>query len=196
MAEAVAPTNAPSGVSATTGDGTMTLTWNSLTEASGGYDFRYSNNAADFFAGDGPTWHDVPGDNNATNTSVTLPFDEMREQKHKLTVGETYYFQVGGKDSDGNAGPAWASISGTQRAAPPAVKNLSATSGNAQVTLTWTDQADYAIVNYEYRQSSDDGSSWTAWDGLTHSVNDVTATGTVSGLSNGTTYSFQVRGTN
>ena len=42
---AVAPTGAPAGVSATSGDGTMTLSWETLNGASGGYEYRYG---ADF----------------------------------------------------------------------------------------------------------------------------------------------------
>ena len=100
-----------------------------------------------------------------------------------------------GDDPDTYSGPSDLR-NALQRATPVAVENLGAEAGNAEVTLTWDDLADYAILNYQYRQN--DGSGWTTtWETIEYTVSESegTATGTVSGLSNGTTYSFQVRGT-
>ena len=109
-------------------------------------------------------------------------------------VGTLYYFQVRGQDSDGNTGPE-AQVNAIQRAVPPAVPNLQAEVGNAQVTLTWTHLANYNIVSYEFRQ--DDGAGFgETWSIIRHTVSEGKASGTVTGLSNGTTYRFQVRGTN
>ena len=184
---AAAPTGAPTGVSATTGDGTMTLSWNTLSGASGGYDFRYSDTYADLLTPPGPTWNDVPGTNNDANTSVTLPFGNPEE--HKLAVGTPYYFQVRGKDSSNNAGPASEIFQQTQRAAPAKLSGVTATAGNREVTLAWTNPNDFAITHYDYRQSTDGGENWGGWQNLITGSNSHT----VTGLSNGTTYSFQVR---
>ncbi len=62
---AAAPEDAPSGLKATSGDGTMKLSWGTLTGAGGGYDFRYAGNVAALFTA---TWHDVPGDNDEITT--------------------------------------------------------------------------------------------------------------------------------
>ena len=72
---------------------------------------------------------------------------------------------------------------------PGVVGSLSATPGDREVVLTWTAPADdggSSITGYEY-QYSPGGSGWTA-------VSDVTAT--VSGLANGTQYTFEVRAVN
>ena len=114
---AAAPTGAPSGVTATSGDGTMTLNWSPLTDADGGYDFRYADNAGAVY---GASWYDVPGTNEQGTTTVTLPFEVEGTQQHKLTVGTTYFFQVRGKDSDENAGPeSNPPVFAMQRAKPP-----------------------------------------------------------------------------
>ena len=85
--------------------------------------------------------------------------------------------------------------SAEQRAAPPAVQNLEATAGSQQVTLTWTHLADSHIVNYQIRRDDSDGEgAWTTTTSYT--VSGSTATETVSGLVNGTEYSFFVRGHN
>ena len=192
---AAAPTEAPTGVSATSGDGDMTLSWSSLNGASGGYDFRYANYAAGVFAA---TWHDVPGTNAQNNTSVTLPFGDP--EQHRLTVGTTYYFQVRGKDSEdpANAGPASTPASEAQRATPSKLADVAATAGNTTVMLSWTAApASDVIINYEIRQSDDEGSNWGAWSTIaSYTTIGSTLSDTVTGLSNGTTYSFQIRAKN
>ena len=74
--------------------------------------------------------------------------------------------------------------------------NVAAAAGNAQVTLAWDNPNDDTIINYEYRIDPDPtggSGGWTLWQNFT------TTTGsshTVTGLTNGTTYSFQVRANN
>ena len=79
---------------------------------------------------------------------------------------------------------------------PAAPTNVSATSGNAQVVLTWTAPsgviAQASVTDYTVQYSSNSGSSWT-----TFSRSASTATGvTVTGLTNGTAYTFRVAGVN
>ena len=64
---------------------------------------------------------------------------------------------------------------------------LTAVAGNAQVVLTWTAVA--GATGYEY--SKDGGTTWVAVPNSTGS----TTTYTVTGLTNGTAYNFQVRAT-
>ena len=68
---------------------------------------------------------------------------------------------------------------------------LSAAAGSGQVTLTW-DLAGVGIERWEYRQSTDGGVTWTDWMEVAGSGADTT-THTVTGLQNGTVYTFQVR---
>ena len=74
-------------------------------------------------------------------------------------------------------------------ATPGAPTGLSATPGNGQAIIAFTAPADNggaAITNYEY--SSNDGSSWTAQNPAA-----TTSPLTISGLTNGTTYSVKLR---
>ena len=79
---------------------------------------------------------------------------------------------------------------------PPAPTSLVATAGNAQVALSWTAPtgviAQAPINDYTVQVSSNSGTTWT-----TFSDGTSTATGaTVTGLSNGTAYTFRVAAVN
>ena len=81
-------------------------------------------------------------------------------------------------------------VSATITGVPGQVTNLSATAGNAQVSLSWTAPADTggsAITGYEYQQ---DGGSWTSTGGGTNTAF------TKTGLTNSQSYSFRIRAVN
>ena len=74
---------------------------------------------------------------------------------------------------------------------PPGKPVLSGTVGDAQVTLNWTapDAGTSIITSYEYRRSTDGGTTWPPdWT----DVGNVT-TYTVTGLANGVAHTFEVR---
>ena len=73
--------------------------------------------------------------------------------------------------------------------APGKPGNLTATAGDASVTLTWDNPSNSSITRYEY---SVDSGSWTA----VPSSDASTVTHTVTSLTNGTSYTFQVRAVN
>ena len=78
--------------------------------------------------------------------------------------------------------------------APSAPRNLVATIGNARITLTFDVPADTggaAITDYVIQQASVGGSWTTVADGVSSAT-----TVTVTGLTNGTTYSFRVAAVN
>ena len=77
-------------------------------------------------------------------------------------------------------------------AAPDAPTDLTATKGNARVTLSWTDPSNSNIDGYEYRQGSGSPFAWGSWTGISGSTA-TTVSHTVTGLTNGTQYSFQIR---
>ena len=70
------------------------------------------------------------------------------------------------------------------------------------MTLIWTNRFSYAIRWWEYRQKAG-GGSWGSWTTVLNSAEDVTSNndgyakylnyGTLTGLDNGTTYTFQIR---
>ena len=81
------------------------------------------------------------------------------------------------------------SVNGNSPTAPPAPTGLSATAGDAQVSLAW-DASSGASV-YEVRRSSGNNATFTTLDG---NVNGTTFTDT--GLNNGTRYFYRVRAKN
>ena len=78
--------------------------------------------------------------------------------------------------------------------APSAPRNLVATIGNARITLTFDVPADTggaAITDYVIQRASGGGAWTTVADGVSNAT-----TATVTGLTNGTTYSFRVAAVN
>lgn len=78
---------------------------------------------------------------------------------------------------------------------PPAPTGITATAGNAQVTVSWTAPtvlAQTPITDYVVQYSSNSGSSWTTFSDGTS----ATASATVTGLTNGTAYTFRVAAVN
>ena len=178
----------PSKPTATTGDGTMTVSWNNTHGASSGYQYRYTDSLIFTLEGSGTVSDWINTGSQAGDTSVTIAAGT-------LTVGTDYYFQVRGRagtdtgpESDWSAGV-------EQRAAPAKLTNVQATAGDGEVRLSWDNPNDLTIANYGYRVDPDpsDGSSgWTDWQNFT--TGDFSRT--VTELTNGTTYSFQVRANN
>ncbi len=103
-----------------------------------------------------------------------------------LTNGQTYSFEVRAVNTGGN-GAASASVTARPQLPnpPDAPTGLAATPGNAQVSLSWTAPTIF-VTHYEYRQ--DDG-AWT-------STGSSNTTHTITNLTNGTIYTFRVRGVN
>ena len=69
--------------------------------------------------------------------------------------------------------------------------NLSATPDDGQVTLSWTNPANNTITKYQYRRKTDTG-TYGSWTDIPNS-GDTTTSYTVTGLTNGTEYTFGVR---
>ncbi len=75
--------------------------------------------------------------------------------------------------------------------APAKPAGLTATAGDAQVTLGWTDPSNSDITRWQFRQRTG-GGGFGSWTEIPNSDAD-TATHTVTGLTNGTEYGFQIR---
>ncbi|TGG84414.1 MAG: fibronectin type III domain-containing protein, partial [Aphanocapsa feldmannii 288cV] len=78
----------------------------------------------------------------------------------------------------------------TTLAVPATPTGLTATPGDKQVSLSWSDSADDTIIGYEV--SSDGGETFSAISGSDAS----TTSHTVTGLTNATNYTFAVRAVN
>ena len=77
--------------------------------------------------------------------------------------------------------------------------NVAATPGDSQVVLSWDAPAsDADITRHEYRYRAEDGSYPTTWTGISNSApgEDNEDSVTVTGLTNGETYWFQVNSVN
>ena len=169
---------APTGLTATAGNRQVTLSWTAPTDTGGAPIERYE------YEPDGSgTWTSTGG----TTTRYTVT---------GLTNGQSYTFRVRAVNRIG-ASTASTSRSATPRApvpdaptAPGAPTGLTATAGNRQVTLSWTAPTDTGgapIERYEYEP--DGSGTWTSTGGTTTRY-------TVTGLTNGQSYTFRVRAVN
>ena len=77
-------------------------------------------------------------------------------------------------------------------AQPAAPARMSATPGDAQATLQWSSLLDSSITSYQVRQGSGSPLTFSAWATVPGSGAN-TRTATVTGLTNGTRYTFEVR---
>ncbi len=83
-------------------------------------------------------------------------------------------------------------VYGYAKTGPPAPTNPQAAASDGQVTLSWANPSNTAISKYQYRQSTDGGTNWSAWTDVPSSGAGTTSH-TVGSLTNGTAYTFQVR---
>ena len=175
---------APTGVSATAGNGQATVSWTA--PASSGSSAITSYTVTPYIGSSAQTPVTVSGSPPATSTTVT-----------GLTNGTAYTFTVSATNSVG-AGPASApsnSVTPGAPQAPGAPTGVSATAGNGQATVSWTAPASSgssAITSYTVTPYI--GSS--AQTPVTVSGSPPATSTTVTGLTNGTAYTFTVSATN
>ena len=196
---------APASLTATPGDTEATLTW-TAPPADGGhpitkYQYRVSTDGGSNWA---PDWTDVP-DGSDTGTDQA---EERTLMVTGLANGTLHTFQVRAVNSEASGSEVEATATPTPTATttvPGAPASLTATPGNAQVTLHWTPPASdggAAITKYQYRVSVDGGTTWAPdWtdvpDGSDAGSDQADErTVTVISLANGTLHTFQVRAVN
>ena len=178
------PPGAPRDLSANPGNPRVTLSWAPGSDGGSpitGYDLRMSSDGGQTWS----RWRPLAG-SDADTVSHTVT---------GLTNGITYSFQLRARNAHGPGAPA--SVSAIPATTPGAPRDLSANAGNPRVTLSWTPGPDGGspITGYELRLSSDDGRTWSHWRPVPGS-DARTTSHTVTGLTNGTTYSFQLRARN
>ena len=118
-----------------------------------------------------------------------------------LLPSTTYEFQVWANAGALNSDPSGSASATTETPAegipqPEPPTGLSAGAGNEQVTLTWANPNNEYIRRYRYRQAAGESSATDVetadWQQIDGSDKDTT-NHTVTGLDNGTAYSFQVQ---
>jgi subtilase family serine protease len=162
------PPAAPTGVATTGTATTITLTWSASNAASSYSVLQGSAAGAE---------SSTPVATGITGTSYSL----------SGTAGKTYYFQVIAVGQGGNS-LASSEVSGTVLPTPPT--GLSATAGNASVTLSWA--AGSGATGYNIYEGTSSGNEASA--AVMSNVTGTTAT--VNGLSNATPYYFTVTSVN
>ena len=177
------PPSSPSGVTANPGDQKVTLNWSA--PASNGsvitsYGVQYSSNG-------GTTWTTFAGCTDASTTCVVTG----------LTNNVQYSFQVNATNAIGSSLYA-TPVSATPfvPSAPSTPTNVRATSNANQSSLvSWTQTSNggSAITGTDVQYSTDGGTTWTD---ATMCATMVSTSCTVTGLTNGTSYVFQVNTTN
>ena len=158
---------APTGLAATAGNAQVSLTWNVSSGATSYYVKRSTTSGGPYTQVGAPT---------ATNYTDT-----------GLTNGTPYFYVVSAVNSAGESANS-SEVSATPNAPPAAPTGLTASAGNAQVSLTWN--ASTRATSYHVKRSTTTGGPYTQ-------VGAPTATDyTDTGLTNGTPYFYVVSAVN
>jgi subtilisin-like proprotein convertase family protein len=164
---------APTGLSATFGNAQVALSWTAPTSDGGSTITSYN-----IYKGTSSNGETLL--TSATGTSYTAT---------GLTNGTKYFFEVTAVNGVGE-GLKSNEASATPATLPGAPTGLSATFGNAQVALSWTAPSDTGgdpVISYNIYQGTSSGS-----ETLLQSTGSTATTFTSTGLTNGTTYYFEV----
>jgi len=164
------PPVVPSGLLATAGNSQVSLNWTASTGATSYHVKRSTTNGGPY------TQVSAPASANFTDTG--------------LTNGTTYYYVVSalnasGESADSSQASATPAAPITRPAAPT---GLTATAGNAQVSLTWTASA--GATSYDVKRSATSGGPYT------QVAAPATAGDVDTGLTNGSTYYYVVSALN
>ena len=174
---------APSGLSATPGDGRVTLSWTDPGDAST-TKYQYST---DYMIGGGNGNIGVETFNDIDLTTLDSTGDPgiVKYTVTGLDNGVTYTLALRAVNPSGEGAVSTATV-----VMVPAAPKLSAAPGEGQVILSWDDPGNPTIGEYQLSQSDP-----PEWSKITGS-NATTTTHTVTGLTNYTGYSFQIRAVN
>lgn len=158
---------APTGLHTTASTGSATTYWNASTGATNYKIYRAQVSGQD-------------GD-------LLSTFNGFQYLDTGLVNGSTYYYKVKATNAFGDS-PFSAEVSATPLAIPVAPTGITATAGDAQVTLTWP--AVTGSVSYKISRSL------TSVNGFSQVATPTALTYTDTGLTNGTTYYYRVESVN
>ncbi len=173
---------APTNVSATGSTGQASVSWTA--PANGGSPIT-SYTITPYIGATAQPAKTITGNPPATATTIT-----------GLTPGTSYTFTVAATNAVGTGSPSAQSnaVTPTAPTAPAAPTGVTATAGNAQATLTWTAPNDGGSALTSYRVTPYIGG--VAQTPTTITGSPPVTTATVTGLTNGTAYTFRVSATN
>jgi RHS repeat-associated protein len=177
------PPRPPSNVTATGGDGQVTVSWT----------------ASSFDGGSPMTGYTVtPYIGSTAQTATTVGASMTSTTISPLTDGTTYTFQVTANNAVGSSTPA-TSNAVTPAVLPGAPTNVKASASDARASVTWTAPGAPGNLVNSYTVTPFIGT--TAQTALAVTVTSVyksavTTSASVGGLTDGTTYTFQVTATN
>ena len=165
---------APQHLSGVPGDVQVMLTWDAPSSDGGSAILRY-----EYAIDDSGTWIDAGLD--------------LEETVPGLTNGQQYAFEVRAVNSAGPGAPA--RTAATPLGMPSVPESLTATGGDEEVVLEWTEPADHGgapVTGYEYRFAAGTAVPGdTPWQSARLDLE-----WTVTGLTNGQQYAFEVRARN
>ena len=174
--------SAPTGVTATAGNGSATVSWTAPSNTGGSALTGYT--VTPYIGSSAQTPVTVTGNPPATSTTV-----------NGLTNGTSYTFTVSATNATGASPASTPSNAVTPNTLPSAPTGVTATAGNGSATVSWTapsDNGGSALTKYTVTPYI--GSS--AQTPVTVNGNPPATSTTVNGLTNGTSYTFTVSATN
>lgn len=166
----IAPPGTPTGLAATPGNNSVSLTWTAPAGSPASYNVKRSTTS-------GSGYVTVSTLGAVTGTSFT----------DNVVGGTTYYYVVSAVNAGGESANSSEVSAAPTLAAPAAPAGLSANASDAQVTLNWS--ASVAATGYNVKRSTSSGTEVTIATTASTSYTDSTVV-------NGTTYFYVVSATN
>lgn len=182
-AAAESPPAAPVGLTATGGDGSISLGWD---DPGDGEIVSYEVRVRAANDNEWRRWRAMV-DSSHTTTGHLLP---------NLTAGVRYQVQVRARNAAGAGVAAEAAATPLPLGAPAAPAGLTALGGDRSVSLDWDDPGDSSISGYEFRVRPAGDPDWPSWQLIGGSSAMTTSHTLLRGLANGTLYEVQVRARN
>ena len=176
---------APTSLSAKAGDRSVALSWSAPSSTGGSPVTSYSVERS-AYSNATSTWGSFAAVATVSSTTATLT---------GLTNGTRYQFRVTAKNVVGS-GAYSSAVVATPLGLPSAPSSVRAARGNGAATVTWvapsvTGGSDILGYTVQKRSYSSSTKAWTTWTSATTAVASARSV-TITGLTNGTSYQFQV----